>query len=410
MDDALSTQFCFAFTQTGDIGWKLRGALHGQSLTSTMPVMSRLLTDHEITERVLAHIANRTTDVGEALWREPVENYRSQERFAAEVDRVLRRAYTAFCPASALPEPGSYIAREAAGRPVVAVRGQDGVVRAFLNVCRHRGMRIAHEQGCVKAFVCPYHGWTYELNGRLRHVPHAEGFPGLDKESHGLAPIDAVESHGLVFVSQTKDAALADVAGLPELIGEGQRLYSTSARDTQANWKIVLEGFLEGYHIRATHPETFYPYGFDNLNVIEQTGRHSRVTFPFRRIEKLAAVPADERRVLGFVTFVYHIFPNALVTVLSNHTNLLVLEPLAVDHTRVVSYSLTNHSGDAAEALEAATRDAHFTAIGADEDRAVVSAIQRGVASDANDSFVFGHFESAIVHFHRTLDATLAGS
>ena len=373
-----------------------------------MPVMPRLLTDHEITERVLAHIANRTTDVGDELWREPVENYRSQERFAAEIERVLRGSYTAFCPSNALPEPGSYIAREAAGRPIVVVRGQDGIVRAFQNVCRHRGMRIAAEQGCAKAFVCPYHGWTYELDGRLRHVPHAEGFPGLDKEHHGLAPLDAIERHGVVFVSQTKDAAQADLAGLPELIGQSQRLYATGARDTEANWKIVLEGFLEGYHIRVTHPESFYPYGFDNLNVVEQIGRHSRVTFPFRRIEKLAAVPSDERRVMGFVTFVYHIFPNALVTVLSNHTNLLVLEPLSVDRTRVVSYSVTNRSGDAAEVLEAATRDAQFTAMGSDEDRAVVSAIQRGVASDANESFVFGRFESAIVHFHRTLNAALA--
>lgn len=373
-----------------------------------MPVMPRLLTDNEITERVLAHIANRTTDVGDELWREPVENYRSQERFAAEMEQVLRRSYAAFCPSHALPEPGSYIAREAAGRPVVAVRGQDGVVRAFHNVCRHRGMRIAAEQGCAKAFVCPYHGWTYELDGRLRHVPHAEGFPGLDKNAHSLAPLDAIERHGLVFVAQSKDAAHSDLAGLPEIIGQSQRLYSTSARDTEANWKIVLEGFLEGYHIRVTHPETFYPYGFDNLNVIEHIGRHSRVTFPFRRIEKLAAVPSDERRVMGFVTFVYHIFPNALVTVLSNHTNLLVLEPLSVDRTRVVSYSLTNRSGDAAEVLEAVTRDTQFTAIGAEEDRAIVSAIQRGVASNANESFVFGRFESAIVHFHRTLTAALA--
>jgi phenylpropionate dioxygenase-like ring-hydroxylating dioxygenase large terminal subunit len=373
-----------------------------------MPAMAALLTDNEITERVLSHIANRSTDVGDELWREPVENYRSQERFEAEMERVLRRSHAAFCPSEALADVGSFVAREAAGRPIVAVRGQDGVVRAFQNVCRHRGMRIATESGCAKAFVCPYHGWTYELNGRLRHIPHAEGFPGLDKEHHGLAPLHAFERHGLVFVSQARTAEQADLAGLPALIGKEQRLYATGTRETEANWKIVLEGFLEGYHIRATHPESFFPYGFDNLNVIEQIGPHSRVTFPFRRIEKLAAVPPNERRVMGFVTFVYHIFPNALITVLSNHTNLLVLEPLSVDRTKVFSYSLTNHSGDGVEALEAATRDAHFAEIGASEDRAVVSAIQRGVASDANESFVFGRFESAIVHFHRTLDAALA--
>ncbi|MGH8236490.1 MAG: aromatic ring-hydroxylating dioxygenase subunit alpha, partial [Steroidobacteraceae bacterium] len=79
--------------------------------------MAALLTDHEITERVLSHIANRSTDVGAELWREPVENYRSQQRFEAETQRVLRRSYAAFCPSAALPEVGSFIARDAAGMP-----------------------------------------------------------------------------------------------------------------------------------------------------------------------------------------------------------------------------------------------------------------------------------------------------
>ena len=117
--------------------------------------MAALLTDHEITERVLSHITNRTTDVGDALWREPVEHYRSAQRLEAEMERVLRRSYAAFCPSVALPEPGSFIAREAAGRPILVVRDQDGVVRAFHNVCRHRGMRIAQDSGCANAFVCP---------------------------------------------------------------------------------------------------------------------------------------------------------------------------------------------------------------------------------------------------------------
>jgi phenylpropionate dioxygenase-like ring-hydroxylating dioxygenase large terminal subunit len=369
--------------------------------------MSMLLDDHQLTERVLRHVENGTTDVGTEVWREPVANYRSQERFEAEIARVLRRTPAAFCPSAALAEPGAYVAREAAGRPILAVRGEDGRVRAFHNVCRHRGMRVAADSGCAKAFVCGYHGWTYGLDGRLRHVPHEDGFPGLNKSQHGLVPVDAVERSGLVFITQEGAAGTA-LDDLPPLVAPDQSLYACNVTVTEANWKIALEGFIEGYHIRATHPQTFLPYGFDNLNVVECFGRHARVTYPFRRISKLAGTPPAERRVMGLVTFVYHLFPNVLVTVLSSHTNLVVLEPLDVARTRVVTYAMTNAgSGDAA--LAAAKRDAAFVgSTGAAEDRAVVAAIQRGLESDANDVFTFGHFESAIVHFHRNLDAALA--
>jgi len=366
------------------------------------------MSDALIAQRVLDHIAHRTTDMGDEVWREPVANYRRKERLDLEIERVLRRTPTPFCPSAALPDTGSYVARHAARTPIVAVRGQDGVVRAFRNVCRHRGMEIAAGSGCAKVFVCGYHGWAYGLDGRLQHVPHEHGFPGLDKSLHGLVPVGATERHGLVFVDQGGPATESAIGELPPLIAEDQRLLSVSERDTDANWKILLEGFIEGYHIRATHPETFLPYGFDNLNVVEIFGRNSRVTYPFQRIEKLAKIPPAERRVMGYVTFVYHLFPNVLLTVLSSHTNLVVLEPVASDRTRVISYSLTNGGGDDEQAVAAAKRDADFVSnTGTLEDRAIVCAIQRGVDSGANEVFTFGRFESAIVHFHRELDAAL---
>jgi len=224
---------------------------------------------------------------------------------------------------------GARIAREAAGTPIVVVRGSDGKVRAFRNACRHRGMQVASGTGCARAFVCRYHGWTYNLEGRLRHIPHEEGFPGFDKEAHPLVPVTASERFGLVFVTQDSPALGDDsLEGLARLIGPDQRLFATAEREFEVNWKILLEGFIEGYHIKSTHPESFLPYGFDNLNVIDLFGRHSRVTYPFQRIRKLAKVPPAERRVEGLLTYVYHLFPNVLVTVLSRHTNVVVLEPL----------------------------------------------------------------------------------
>jgi phenylpropionate dioxygenase-like ring-hydroxylating dioxygenase large terminal subunit len=288
------------------------------------------------------------------------------------------------------------------------VRGEDGTVRAFRNACRHRGAEVASGTGCARTFVCPYHGWTYALDGRLQRVHHESGFPDLDKSSHGLVPLRVHERSGIVFVTQSEEADEQDPGeGLPDLIARDRDVIDTRDNEVDVNWKVSIEGAIEGYHIRFGHPDTFYPYGYDNLNVVEHCGRNSRVTFPFRRIEKLADIPAAQRRIEGRVTYVYHLFPNALVTVLSHHTILVVFEPIAPGRTRNVAYSMAHTGGDAASA-ETARRDAAFvTQTGAPEDRALAESVQRTMASEANEFFTFGHFESAIVHFHRNLQAAL---
>lgn len=360
--------------------------------------------DQSVAQRVLDHIEKGSTDTGAEVWREPVGNYRSESRLLAELS-LLRSVPVPFCPSAALPQTGSYVAREAAGVPLLAVRGADGKARVFRNACRHRGTQLANGAGCAKAFVCPYHAWTYTLEGKLRHVPHEEGFPGLDKTLHGLVPVHAQERLGLVFVTQDgpSDALLDE---LPVLVRPQQQVFATAERELDVNWKIFLEGFIEGYHIRFTHPESFYPYGYDNLNLVDLYGRSSRITYPFRRIKKLEAVPPEQRRVEGLLTYVYHVFPNVLITILSRHTNVVILEPLSVGRTRQITFTLANDSGD--EALAEAIRDRDFVGTtGAVEDLAVVTSIQKSIGSGANNVFTFGRFESCIVHFHRELAASL---
>jgi choline monooxygenase len=371
--------------------------------------MEALLDDQQVIQRVFDHIDQKTTDTGTEMWREPVVNYQSEQRLRAELD-LMRRLAVPFCPSAALPEAGSYVARSAAGTPLVVVRGDDGRVRAFRNACRHRGMKLADGSGCAKAFVCGYHGWTYGLDGRLRQIPHGAGFPDVDQAQHGLVPVMAEEKCGLVFVTQnpSRDSAAA-LDGLPDLIAPGQRIFQQHENVSDVNWKLFMEGNLEGYHIKPTHKETFYPYGFDNLTLVETFGRNCRVTFPFRRIEKLRALPASEREIDGMVTYVYHLFPNVIIAVLSNHTTMSVLEPLSTTQTRFATYRLTNKAeGTAAGDEQRATRDAGFVSdTGGKEDAAVVRAIQAGIASGANEYFTYGYFEKGIVHFHQSLQATL---
>lgn len=355
-----------------------------------------------VIQRLLDHIDHKTTDLSAEAWREPVEHYRCEQRLAAEL-ALLRRRYVPLCPSAALSEPGRYVAREAAGTPILAVRGDDGVARAFRNACRHRGNVLAEGEGCARAFMCRYHGWTYTLDGALRHVPHEQGFPGLDKRDRGLVPLTVIERLGLVFVAQHEDARW-DFDGLPELVAADLKLHRTEDCVVDANWKVLAEGFLEGYHLRATHADTFYPRQYDNIAVVEHLGANNRIAFPYRAVEKQRPRPAGERSATRALTFLYHLFPNVMIATFPEFRALVVLEPLAVDRTRILTYSLSPRAGGREAELEAALT---FADRGIAEDREMARAIQRGMASGGNATFEFGLFEGALTHFHRSLNAAL---
>lgn len=364
--------------------------------------------DAELLDHILNHIDEGTTDLGDEDWHEPVENYASQTRFDAE-RRLMRRLPVAFCPVAALPEPGSYVARASAGVPIVVVRDLGGTIRAFRNACRHRGMQLAEGSGCTKIFRCSYHGWAYRLDGRLEYVPHQHGFPDLDKESSGLVPVHAVTiQNGLVFVTQDEPVGLGALESLPELLTEDQVLFDSNESVDDINWKLTAEGTLEGYHIKPTHPESFYPYGYDNLNVVETQGPNSRVCYPFRRIEKLRDLPRENVSLNRMVTQVNRVFPFASVTRLSQHYDVTFTEPESPTQTRYFSYKLTMPMPDGTppteEDLARAKRDAAFLSdTGRKEDAEVVSKIQAAIGSGANNYYSFGRFESAIGHLHRNL-------
>ena len=373
--------------------------------------MAEFISDHQVIERVLNHIENGTTDRGTRVWREPVENYRSKTRL--EQERALfRRFPTPICPSAAVKNHGDYITYTAAGTPLIIVRGKDGLVRGFKNACRHRGTKVAKDKGCAGAFVCPYHGWSYGLDGALLGIPHENGFPDLDKSALGLSEVNVIEKGGLIYVVQEDgiedpESLLAD---LPEFFTDEQDMFGQAEIIVESNWKLFMESFIEGYHIKPAHSKTFYPFGYDNLNVIEMCGAHSRVTYPFRRIEKLAEVPQEDRDATGSVTYLYQLFPNVIISQLTHHTNLGVLEPIDETRTRFTTYSVTHSKGqtDKDSALANAIKDREFVSqTGQTEDIDVVEAAQESLASGANTHFTFGHFEPAIVHFHEQLERFL---
>ena len=365
---------------------------------------SLLMSDDQIIELIFSHIDNKTTDLGKEVWKEPVENYIDQRRFDKEI-KLLRSLPVPFCPSSALPEKGSYVSRVAAGTPILVTRDDENNINAFINACRHRGMQVASGSGCKKSFVCPYHGWTYGLKGENRHIPGADGFPGIDPKEHRLKQVNAVEKGGIVYVCQDGEIDEKFLAESLDYFTEDQVLINQSGIEDEANWKILHETLLEGYHIKSLHKDTFYPYGLDNINVVENYGQNSRIIFPFKRIEKLRDIEPSKRVIDGTITSVYSLFPNVSISVLSKHTNLVILEPISPTRSKWIIYTLINKSNKKEKlSREDAMRDAKFVGdTGQDEDREAARAIQQTLSTKANDHLTFGYFEKAIVNFHSHL-------
>jgi phenylpropionate dioxygenase-like ring-hydroxylating dioxygenase large terminal subunit len=371
--------------------------------------MTALMTDEEVIQRVLDHVENGSTDLGSDVWREPVENYRSQARFDLEME-LFKRLPMVYCPSAALAQPGDYVARSLAGVPLLSVRGDDGIVRTFHNACRHRGMMLAEGDGNVRGgFVCPYHAWAYGLDGSLKNIAGKGGFPGVDVAEHGLKQVATEERGGLIFVTQKEPISAGALDLLPDLIESDQVVFEYTSFTDEANWKLLLETSMEGYHIKALHHKSFYPFGFDNLNVVETYGTNSRIVFPFKRIEKLRERPQTEWRAQGKLTYVNQLFPNTRLATLSNHYLLVILEPVTPSSSRWYIYRLRRpDADDTPEALERAKRDAAFLKdTGVIEDRAAACSIQSAMAGEGNEHFIFGRFETSAVHFHQHLEAHL---
>ena len=200
-------------------------------------------------------------------WTLPAWTYHDPDFFAAEVAAVLRPSWQVVCHLSDVPEHGDYHTLDYAGESVVVVRGRDGLPRGFTNVCRHRGARIVDgPQGCAKRLTCPYHAWTYDLDGRLTGLPLAETYGidanGLDRAAHGLVPVDLEIWRGFIFVRLEDDGgpsvarmmAPYDAEVAPYRFEEMRALGRVTLRPREVNWKNVGDNYSDGLHIPVAHP------------------------------------------------------------------------------------------------------------------------------------------------------------
>ena len=198
----------------------------------------------------------------DADWGLPGWLYTDPEYFTVEMAKVMRPSWQVVCHLSDIAEPGDYHALDFLGESVIAVRGDDGQVRALANICRHRGSRLLDAaSGCVRKLTCPYHAWSYELDGRLSGVPLDETYPALRREEMGLAPIEMEIYRGFIFIrlegggpSVAEMMAPYDAEIAPYRFEDMRAIGRVTLRPRPVNWKNVADNYSDGLHIRVAHP------------------------------------------------------------------------------------------------------------------------------------------------------------
>jgi phenylpropionate dioxygenase-like ring-hydroxylating dioxygenase large terminal subunit len=344
-----------------------------------------------------------------------VDRYLSPERLAHEKGTLLRRFPLVVGFAEQVRQPKSYLSVRAGDVPLLLVRDGDGQLRGFLNACRHRGTELLPEgHGRCAVVSCPYHAWTYSLDGTLAGVPHAEGFPDLDRSARGLVQVPVSERHGLIYALPTPGASLdpgRQLAGFPDDLdgfGLGQHvLHSPSRRVRRLNWKLMLDGSFEAYHFKVTHRATIAPLFFDNVAVFEWQEPHLRMVLPKVSILGLQGTATDGWQLRAHANLLYYVFPNTIVLLQPDHAMVLTLWPTAVDETLLVSGMLVPEPAQSEKAQRHWEKNEQIFWDAIEEDVDMGERIQRSLRSGANDHLLLGRFETLAARVHAVMDAEL---
>ena len=368
----------------------------------------------------MAAVTNVEASLGEAL--EP-RFYLDPELLEAEQERIFERTWQLIGHVSALPGPGSYTTGFAGSQPVLVVRDEANRLRAYRNVCRHRASCLLSGSGqCKGAIRCRYHGWTYKFDGTLIGAPEALQFgERLDKSALGLMPVRVEELCGLVFVNLDPDAApLADLVGdLPARL-ERYRIpelesFSPGGGTQPANWKVVAENYLEGYHIPIAHPGLMRMLDYKHYDT-ELHEHYAWIEAPLRekpssnRLERLYAqlvtpMPGltDEDRHTWRYVFIY---PNTTIDLYADQVNTWQMLPDGVGRTRDVFGSYRSpHSGPRTRAVQWINQRVNTLVLKEDID--LVGNVQLGLRTRGYRCGPLSRRESAVAWFADRIRADL---
>lgn len=378
--------------------------------------------ERQLLKQCLSLLEEKSTTLSPESHTSPTTRYTDPARFEQELKAIHQRLPIAYLHSSELPEPHHFRTIETHVGSVLFTRGEDGQVRAFHNVCRHRGARVeSRSSGCTKAFSCPYHAWRYSTEGELVSVPFEQTcFPELNKGEHGLATIPCAEAHGFIWLcplADSQEAAeqqvaqhLEAVSGDLAWLAPGQlHVFEQHRQRWRCNWKILQEGGLETYHFKFAHKNSIGPYFLSNTCVTNQFGAHFRVVMPTERLKEVTEASLADTRLRDITHIVYGLAPQTTFLVQKAHIDWIQMIPVSVDETDVIITSLipTPREELSAEELTHWKRNQSISIATLDEDFELGQSIQAGLNSGANQSLTFGRNEGALAAYNRWVEDQL---
>ncbi|RVQ69508.1 (2Fe-2S)-binding protein [Croceicoccus ponticola] len=373
----------------------------------------------DVAEKLLDFVEGRTTDQTGATMDVPIEAYLDPARWQREIDLIFRRLPLMMAFSIELPKNGDYKAMEPMGIPVLITRDGQGRARAFLNVCRHRAMKLTEEgKGNCSRFSCPYHGWTYANDGRLIGVTEASTFGDVDKAAMSLTELPCEEVAGMIFAILTPGLAIDVPAFLGGMLDDLAALklenwyYHKSRKMEGANWKVAYDGYLEGYHFQAAHPETVMPRTPSNRAFYEAFGPHIRLSYPQHRIVELKDLPRNEwgeRENLNY-DFIRMLFPNFALFLAPEMCQVAQLWPGDAPgrNVTVMNYIFPNAPQSDEDLARLDEMSDFFFDVVEKEDYLMGMRVQQGLEAMGTGHITFGCNELGNQYFHKWVDYYLA--